>query len=223
MCLKRFNLTRCPNCGGHLASIDHGLRECEQCGRIQGANPMTNPAATPQPMPTVGKQDVLPEVIADLQARTAVGVVKYGTPLQSHNGRDCLTDAYQEALDLAQYLKQALLERDNPAPEYNWPEVKFARSNSLAEQLAHILSEVDEITELGPPITPLVHLELADLHHNLETFWRILAKLAGDDYVAALFQGTEDKNRARGYYDLDGDAAPVDRLEGHFGEMPYVG
>lgn len=29
------NRTRCPNCGGHLASIDHGLRECEQCGRKQ--------------------------------------------------------------------------------------------------------------------------------------------------------------------------------------------
>jgi hypothetical protein len=32
--------------------------------------------------------------------------------LQPHNGRDCLMDAYQEALDLAMYLRQAIFERD---------------------------------------------------------------------------------------------------------------
>jgi len=25
----------CPNCNGHLANIGQGLRECEQCGKIQ--------------------------------------------------------------------------------------------------------------------------------------------------------------------------------------------
>jgi hypothetical protein len=34
------------------------------------------------------------------------------TYLQAHNGRDALLDAYQEALDLAIYLRQALAERD---------------------------------------------------------------------------------------------------------------
>jgi hypothetical protein len=53
-------------------------------------------------------------VIADMKERSAFGVAKYGTPLQPHNGRDPLTDAYQEALDLAVYLRQALYERDNP-------------------------------------------------------------------------------------------------------------
>lgn len=45
MCLKRFNIATCPNCGHHFANIGHGLRECEQCGRIQG-----------WPIPTAGKQ-----------------------------------------------------------------------------------------------------------------------------------------------------------------------
>jgi hypothetical protein len=112
MCLKRFAVNTCPNCNGHLASIDNGLRECEQCGRIEGANIM-NTAAKPQPMPNGGRQDVLPGIIADLQARTDEGIRKYGTPLQTHNGSDALMDAYQEALDLCQYLKQALMERDN--------------------------------------------------------------------------------------------------------------
>jgi len=32
--------------------------------------------------------------------------------LVPHNGRDALRDAYEEALDLCQYLRQALYERD---------------------------------------------------------------------------------------------------------------
>ena len=38
--------------------------------------------------------------------------MRYGTALQPHNGRDALLDAYEEALDLAMYLKQAIVERD---------------------------------------------------------------------------------------------------------------
>jgi hypothetical protein len=55
---------------------------------------------------------VWPLVVADIQARDADGRRKYGTPLQPHNGRDALVDAYQEALDLAVYLRQAIYERD---------------------------------------------------------------------------------------------------------------
>jgi hypothetical protein len=51
-------------------------------------------------------------VLADMRARDAEGRRKYGTPLQPFNGRDALVDAYQEALDLAVYLRQAIYERD---------------------------------------------------------------------------------------------------------------
>lgn len=67
-----------------------------------------------QPLPQPGQVRVTEQVIADLQARTAVGERKYGRPLETHNGRDALLDAYEEALDLCQYLKQVLLERDAP-------------------------------------------------------------------------------------------------------------
>ena len=70
-------------------------------------------AARRERMPAAGRIDVLPAVIADLKRRDAVGRKKYGTTLQSHNGRDALVDAYQEALDLAMYLRQAILERDD--------------------------------------------------------------------------------------------------------------
>jgi hypothetical protein len=51
------------------------------------------------------------EVIEDMHERRKVGMQRYGTPLQVFNGRDPLVDAYQEALDLVVYLKQALIER----------------------------------------------------------------------------------------------------------------
>jgi len=51
-------------------------------------------------------------VIEDMRARDAVGLERYGTPLQGFNGRDALVDAYQEALDLCVYMRQAIWERD---------------------------------------------------------------------------------------------------------------
>jgi hypothetical protein len=51
-------------------------------------------------------------VIEDMWARDHTGRRKYGTPLQAGNGRDALIDAYQEALDLCVYLRQAIEERE---------------------------------------------------------------------------------------------------------------
>ena len=55
-------------------------------------------------------------VIEDMRQRDHVGRQRYGTPLQAGNGRDALVDAYQEALDLVVYLKQAIVERDAARP-----------------------------------------------------------------------------------------------------------
>lgn len=66
-----------------------------------------------QPMPVANdKPAVWPIVMADMQARHELGIKRYGTPLQPHNGRDALRDAYEEALDLAVYLRTAIFERD---------------------------------------------------------------------------------------------------------------
>ena len=58
--------------------------------------------------------EVLPSVLGDLALRVSKGARQYGEPLTTHNGRDGLQDAYEEALDLALYLKQAMLERSAP-------------------------------------------------------------------------------------------------------------
>lgn len=87
-----------------------------------------------QPLPLTGKQDVTEAVLEDfgqwmiyapdeerrlLQAieedlvrRTDLGVSRYGTPLQTFNGRDALLDAYEELLDATKYLKQYILEQN---------------------------------------------------------------------------------------------------------------
>ncbi len=64
-----------------------------------------------KPVPNNGPH-ITDLVCVDLRYRKELGIRKYGTPLQANNGRDALFDAYEEALDLCQYLKQALLERD---------------------------------------------------------------------------------------------------------------
>lgn len=65
-----------------------------------------------QPAPIATAETPIGElVIADLIDRMAVGTERYGMPLTAHNGRDALVDAYQEAMDLTLYLRQAIEER----------------------------------------------------------------------------------------------------------------
>lgn len=51
-------------------------------------------------------------VLSDMRARDRLGRRRYGFPLRPNNGRDALRDAYEEALDLCVYLRQAIHERD---------------------------------------------------------------------------------------------------------------
>lgn len=67
---------------------------------------------TEQPAPTTNDSAAIWDlVIADMRERDHVGRQRYRTPLQANNGRDALVDAYQEALDLVVYLRQAIEER----------------------------------------------------------------------------------------------------------------
>lgn len=70
-------------------------------------------AATPEPPPKPSASPAMWDlVVKDMRARDAFGLRKYGQRLAAHDGRDALADAYQEALDLAVYLRKALFERD---------------------------------------------------------------------------------------------------------------
>ncbi len=65
------------------------------------------PAPKPNDLPAIW-----PVVVEDMMRRDLVGRHRYGVPLQPHNGRDMLRDAYEEALDLCVYLRGAIFERD---------------------------------------------------------------------------------------------------------------
>lgn len=73
------------------------------------------PRDQPLPVPN-GEPAIWDLVIADMRERDRVGRERYGTPLQAFNGRDALVDAYEEALDKAVYLRQAIEERRRQPP-----------------------------------------------------------------------------------------------------------
>ena len=68
-------------------------------------------ATAKQATPKGSGSPILGMVLADLTNRALEGTAKYGEPLKAHNGRNPLWDAYQEALDLAMYLRQAIEEQ----------------------------------------------------------------------------------------------------------------
>ena len=52
------------------------------------------------------KDEITKEVIMDLASRSKRGLEKYNTTLGENNHQNMLQHAYEEALDLAQYLKK---------------------------------------------------------------------------------------------------------------------
>lgn len=70
----------------------------------------------PPPVPNAGVP-VWNLVIKDMGERDQLGRERYGTPLQTNNGRDHLVDAYQEGLDLVVYLRAKIEElKTQPVP-----------------------------------------------------------------------------------------------------------
>lgn len=99
-----------------------------------------------QVLPTVNELPFVQDaVITDIEERKAVGIQRYGTPLQAFNGRDSTLDAYEEALDLTMYLKQMRIERDEIAKKIGTLHQVFtsgtfediAIARSLVAELAH--------------------------------------------------------------------------------------
>ncbi len=78
--------------------------------KMVAAQPL-DPATSKQATPKGSGNPILGMVLADLTNRALEGKEKYGEPLLAHNGRNPLWDAYQEALDLAMYLRQAIEEQ----------------------------------------------------------------------------------------------------------------
>jgi hypothetical protein len=69
-------------------------------------------ATSKQSAPKGSGSPILGMVLADLTNRALEGKEKYGEPLKAHNGRNALWDLYQELLDAAMYIRQAIEEQD---------------------------------------------------------------------------------------------------------------
>lgn len=66
-----------------------------------------------QPDPKPGKQVVGDQVIKDMHKRMILGRERYGTFLETHNGRDSLQDLYEELIDATMYIKQRIIEEQD--------------------------------------------------------------------------------------------------------------
>lgn len=106
-------------------------------------SPSVNPnAIVDQPPPTghEGKRSIQAMVREDLVERERLGVERYGTALQAHNGRDSLVDLYQELLDACCYVRQAIEEeRGNLITELR------VQVGELKEDLLRNLNIVSEL------------------------------------------------------------------------------
>jgi hypothetical protein len=71
---------------------------------------MTLNSPEPPPKPNDGTP-IWRLVMSDMEQRDKDGTAKYGTPLQTFNGRKPLVDLYQEMLDACVYIRQEIEER----------------------------------------------------------------------------------------------------------------
>jgi hypothetical protein len=88
--------------------------------------------------------------------------------------------------------------------KFNFPETIFVAKNSAAEQAAHVLSEAKEVQQEidksdGRDITK-IDLEMMDLLHSAESYFRLRQQGRGKEYVDGLMNTVIEKNDVRGYY-----------------------
>ena len=81
-------------------------------------------------------------VEADMRERERIGIARYGTPLQAHNGRDARWDAYEEFLDGAAYLRQDVEEAPS-GPDAERIDALYKRALMIAFALREIMSRRD--------------------------------------------------------------------------------
>jgi len=77
------------------------------------------------------QDDITWSVMKDLKLRADVGLKKYNTTLGENNHQNMLQHAYEEALDMAQYLKKEITTLNTIQDLVN----KYPNDAELAEQI----------------------------------------------------------------------------------------
>lgn len=71
------------------------------------------PIIQDQPLPRASSYPHIHDIVAvDVGGRKAIGIERYGKPLQPFNGRKAMVDLYQELLDASVYCRQEMFERE---------------------------------------------------------------------------------------------------------------
>lgn len=128
--------------------------------------------------PYPGTKEVLPELLKDIKEKAEAGKIKYGSHLQTHNGRRALADLYQEMIDACFYIKQELMERNGKPDSFtstidNNEWISWLNKATAAMDLKHI-PKVD----VGPLMNghKLVHGDRGNNYgHPYEDFSRTVA------------------------------------------------
>lgn len=119
---------------------------------VNAEQPAPSNASGPPVWPIVFAQEDVPGWLAqDMRERDMVGTQRYGEPLRVWNGRNAAVDAYQEALDLCAYTKQAYL-RVHGVDDYAAGALLMIHKQAvmLAEAMGRI------VRDNGVPTTPRV-------------------------------------------------------------------
>ncbi len=80
-------------------------------------------------------------VLEDMRGRSAYGLEFYKHPLRPHDGRDVMMDPYQEALDLAVYLRKAIAEGNG------WAVSMYKRTLEMLLELRTMIAMRDDEVE----------------------------------------------------------------------------
>jgi NTP pyrophosphatase (non-canonical NTP hydrolase) len=110
-----------------------------------------------QPDPTPGRQVVGDQVLKDLHDRMLVGRERYGTFLETYNGRMALQDLYEELIDATMYIKQRIMEEQGAVGFV----AEFNTTAAVVHQTAIDKGWWDEPRNDGE-IIALMHSELSE-------------------------------------------------------------
>ena len=94
-----------------LGSWRNTLEKRQEQAEFEPFVSVEDAATAKQPTPKGSGKPILGMVLTDLTNRALEGKEKYGEPLLAHNGRNALWDLYQELLDAAMYIRQAIEEQ----------------------------------------------------------------------------------------------------------------
>lgn len=171
-----------------------------------------------QPLPVPNAGPAIHDLVAeDIAGRKQLGTQRYGTPLQPHNGRVALRDAYEEALDLTCYLKQVMVERDSlgdAGPEHAGCAAAVAlMSRSLRDRVVERDEARAEVVRVGQVADAQVEHFAAERDLAMAWLARLVLGLGGgwdSDRVEecageALLRLSELKANARPRCSCDGD------------------